>query len=75
MDLQDANASSETRRCDWCGASAPADQEHCASCGAAFPRPEQDEALRRASEARIRAALDEIELRRRGRRGLGRLLG
>lgn len=42
-----------------------------------FPRPEQDEAMRRAGEARIQAAEDEIALRQRARKwyNLGRLFG
>jgi hypothetical protein len=70
----DPIASSGSRRCEWCGTLNPDDAERCTKCGAAFPRPEQDEALLRASQERIRAATESIELmrRQRGKRGLNR---
>ncbi len=60
------------RRCDWCGATNEPDAEHCTACQAMFPQPEQDEALRRASEERLRAVMAELELqeRKRKRRGV-----
>lgn len=63
------------RRCAWCGAISPADADQCARCGAVFPRPEQDEAIQKASVERIRAANDAIAAmrRQRARRGIGRL--
>ena len=65
------------KRCEWCGAlNAEADQV-CQQCGAAFPRPDQDAALLRASQDRIRMATDSIETIRkeRERKGFGRLFG
>lgn len=65
------------KRCSWCGAQNPADAQTCEGCGAAFPRPEQDEALLRASEERIRVANDSISTLRkeRERKGFGRFFG
>jgi hypothetical protein len=62
------------RRCEWCGAVSPAGEERCVACGAAFARPDQDAALQRAAEARMRAANESIDQLRRQRvkRGLGR---
>jgi hypothetical protein len=67
--------SEDERRCQWCGTRSPAESDRCTQCGAMFPRPEQDEALLRASEERIRAATESIDLmrRRRAKRGFGRL--
>lgn len=65
------------KRCGWCETKNRLDAERCVRCNAMFPRPEQDEAIRRAGEARIQAGEDEIELRKRVRKwgGLGRLFG
>lgn len=65
------------KRCSWCGAANAETADACQGCGAAFPRPEQDEALQRASEERIRVANDSIATLRqeRERKGLGRLFG
>ncbi len=62
----------DARHCDWCGATNEPDAERCVACQAMFPRPEQDEALRRASEERMRAVMAELELqeRKRKRRGV-----
>jgi len=58
----------DQKRCGWCGAANPLDADRCVSCNAMFPRPEQDEAMRRAGEARIQAAEEEIALRQRARK-------
>jgi hypothetical protein len=65
------------KRCAWCGTLNAEVEQSCQQCGAAFPRPEQDEALLRASRERIRVATDSITTIRkeRERRGLGRLFG
>lgn len=64
------------RQCQWCGAMSSVDAAQCQQCGAMFPRPEQDEALLRAAEERLRAANDTLDMmrRRRGRRGFGRFI-
>ncbi len=69
--------SSAERRCEWCGAMTAIAADRCEHCGAVFPRPEQDEALTRAAEERMRDAQTTIELmqRQRERRGWRRLLG
>jgi ribosomal protein L40E len=66
----------QARQCQWCGAANAADAEQCQQCGAMFPRPEQDEALLRAAEERLRAANDTLDMmrRRRGKRGFGRFI-
>lgn len=71
------SAPTDTKRCGWCGTENPPNAERCVQCAAMFPRPEQDEAMRRAGEARIQAAEDEIALRQRARKwyNLGRLFG
>jgi predicted amidophosphoribosyltransferase len=65
------------KRCAWCGTLNADAEQSCQQCGAAFPRPEQDEALLRASQERIRTVTDSITTIRkeRARRGLGRLFG
>lgn len=66
----------QMRQCQWCGATSPIGADQCEQCGAMFPRPEQDEALLRAAEERLRAANDTLDMmrRRRGRRGITRFL-
>jgi hypothetical protein len=70
-------AGASQKRCAWCGTLNADAEQSCQQCGAAFPRPEQDEALLRASQERIRVATDSITTLRkqRERRGLGRLFG
>ena len=58
----------DQKRCGWCCAENPLDADRCLRCNAMFPRPEQDEAMRRAGEARIQAAEEEIALRQRARK-------
>ncbi|GAC1448665.1 MAG: hypothetical protein PVSMB4_06080 [Ktedonobacterales bacterium] len=66
----------QERQCQWCGATSSVAAAQCQRCGAMFPRPEQDEALLRAAEERLRAANDTLDMmrRRRGRRGFGRFI-
>jgi hypothetical protein len=67
----------QTVRCQWCGAVNPAGRERCIQCDAAFPKPEQDAAILRASQERIRAAQEYTEMvhRKRGGWSLSRLFG
>jgi uncharacterized membrane protein YvbJ len=76
-DLQTVRIADGAKQCSWCGATNPDDALACQGCGAAFPRPEQDAALLRASQERIRMANDTIATLRRGRerKRLGRLFG
>ena len=73
----ESQADDHQKRCAWCGALDAETAEVGQGCGAAFPRPEQDEALLRASQERIRVANDSISTLRkeRERKGLGRLFG
>jgi hypothetical protein len=75
--MEQSHAASGQRRCGWCGTLSPEDADRCQHCGAAFPRPEQDEALLRASQERIRVANDSIQLmhKERERKSLGRFFG
>jgi rRNA maturation endonuclease Nob1 len=52
-------------RCDWCEAINPLGAQRCSACGAVYPRADQDAAVQRAADARIRIALDEIVIRER----------
>ncbi len=61
-------------RCQWCGAKNPGGADRCVACGAAYPSPEQDAAIARAAEERIRSVTDSLEAMRR-RRGFGRFFG
>lgn len=63
--------------CRWCGASNASTATRCVQCDAVFPLPDQDEALRRASESRVNVVLTELEQRerKRSRSLLGRLFG
>jgi hypothetical protein len=69
-----APAASAEWRCQWCGVVNSGSNERCSGCDAAAPRPEQDLAIERAAEERIRAATESIAAmqRLRTRRGLGR---
>ena len=58
-------------RCQWCGAKNPRGTDRCVACGAAYPSPEQDAAIARAAEERIRSVTESLEAMRR-RRGFGR---
>ena len=44
------------------------------ACGAAYPSPEQDAAIARAAEERIRSVTESLEAMRR-KRGFGRFFG
>ncbi len=67
----------QQKRCAWCGALNAESEQNCQHCGAAFPRPDQDDALLRASQERIRVANDSIATIRkeRERKGIGRFFG
>ena len=55
------------KRCSWCNTMNPSTNAVCQQCGAHFPIPEQDEALRRASEQRLlteEAQLESLRERR-----------
>ncbi|HZC78232.1 MAG TPA: hypothetical protein VE258_10805 [Ktedonobacterales bacterium] len=52
-------------RCDWCEAINPLGAQRCSAYGAVYPRADQDAAVQRAADARIRTALDEIVIRER----------
>jgi hypothetical protein len=69
-----AHAPAAEWRCQWCGAANPRSAERCVACGAAYPSPEQDAAMTRAAEARIRAVTDSLDAMRR-RKGFGRFFG
>jgi ribosomal protein L40E len=42
------------QQCQWCGAENPVGATRCATCNAAFARPDQDAALRRELDVRLR---------------------
>jgi ribosomal protein L40E len=62
-----------TQRCQWCGAENPAGATQCATCHALFARPEQDAALRRDLDERLREEQVAHEMYASRRRGLWRL--